>query len=609
MFGKILHINLSTESVKVEKLESSVIKSFIGGKGLGAYLLYKSLDGKEDPLSSENPLIFLTGPLTGTSFPTSGRFVIVSKSPLTGIYADSHAGGGFGNELRKAGYDGLFIKGKSSQPTYVWIDNGNVEFRTGEKIWGLSVSKTVDTIRSFTNDKAHVACIGPAGENLVKLSSIMINKDDDNQRAGIAGRAGLGAVMGSKNLKAIAIKGSQKIEYYNEMKFKEVSKTAIGIVKNDSFIPNRTKLGTAYWVESMNKYGYLPTRNFQQGFIENGEKLYASHMSKLVKRHVTCFNCPIRCGKTLSVYDTEVKVEYESIALLGSNNGINDINEVAKAVYLCNDLGMDSMSVGNVVGFAMECKEKGILNEAPQFGDSEGQRKLIKEIAYKNNLGMILSEGVKKASEIIGGNTNTFAMHVKGLEVPGYSPRTSWGMALAYATSDRGACHQRVWTVKLEIQGILEKFSFKDIVPVIKDIQDERAAAYSILLCDFVPFTTEDILNALRYSTGINFEENDYFNAGERIWNLIRLFNLREGLTRMDDTLPDRVFKEDLSLPIEIDGKTQIKVSEKEFEKALDDYYSIRHWNNDGIPTIDKLKKLGLDNILECEEGLFQVIS
>lgn len=597
MFGKILSIDLTSEQVTVERVEHSIIENFIGGKGLGAYLLYKSLKGGENPFSSQNPLIFLTGPLTATTFPTSGRFVVVSKSPLTGIYADSHAGGAFGNELRKTGYDAIIIKGKSPQPKFIWINDGRVEIKDAEKIWGLPVGKTIDELRKRTNSKARIACIGPAGERLVKISSIMMDKDNDTQRAGIAGRAGLGAVMGSKNLKAVVIKGTKKIEYYDNKKFNEVSLAAFKKVKNNSFIPNRRKYGTSYWVEPMNKYGYLPTRNFQQGFIEDGEKLYSSYMNKLVKRHVTCFNCPIRCGKTLPLNNTEVKVEYESIALLGSNNGIKDIKDVARAVYLCNDLGLDTISTGNVIGFAMECAEKGILKDAPCFGDSEKQRELIIDIAYKKNLGKILSEGVKKASETIGEATYKFAIHVKGLELPGYEPRTSWGMALAYATSDRGGCHQRAWTVKLELEGILKKFSFEDKAQFIKAVQDERAAAYSMLLCDFLPFSMEDVLKAFKHSTGLNLKERDYLKAGERIWNLIRLFNLREGLSRKDDTLPGRMFEDKLILPTETNGKKNIVLSKEKFEKALDDYYEYRGWNKNGVPLKEKLIELGLDDI------------
>ncbi|HCL90610.1 MAG TPA: aldehyde ferredoxin oxidoreductase [Candidatus Atribacteria bacterium] len=597
MFGKIINIDLTTEKIKVERVNRLIIESFIGGKGLGAYLLYQLLKGGENPLSPQNPLIFLTGPLTATTFPTSGRFVVVSKSPLTGIYADSHAGGNFGNELRRAGYDGIIIKGRSPKPKYIWINDNKIEIKNAKEIWGLPVGKTIDKLREITNRQAHIACIGPAGENLVKISSIMMDKDDDIQRAGIAGRAGLGAVMGSKNIKAITIRGSQKIKYYDEEKFRKVGRAALEKIKSDSFVPKRTKFGTSYWIKPMNEYGYLPTRNFQQGFIENGEKLYSLYMNKLVKRNVTCFNCPIRCGKILGLNDVEVKVEYESIALLGSNNGIKDIEEVAQAVHICNDLGLDTISTGNVIGFAMECAERGILKDAPRFGDSQGQRDLIKEIAYRKNLGKIMSEGVKRASEIIGEETYKFAMHVKGLELPGYEPRHSWGMALAYATSDRGGCHQRAWTVGLEIEGVLKKFSFEDNVQFIKDVQDEKAIEYSLVLCDFLPFKTEDVLNALRYSTGIDLKWNDYLKTGERIWNLIRLFNLREGLSRKDDNLPTRIFEDKLFLPMEINGKKEITLSRDEFEKALDDYYECRGWSKKGVPLKDKLIELDLDVI------------
>jgi len=594
VFGRILNIDLTEEKYHVEKIDISLVKAFIGGKGLGAYLLYKSLKGNEDPLSPENPIFFLTGPLTGTSFPTSGRCVVVSKSPLTGIYTDSHMGGYFGPELRKAGYDGIVIRGKSRELRYVYINDDRVEFKSASELRGLLVDETIANLRKMTHPKAHIACIGPAGENLVKVASIMVDRDNDPLRAGIAARAGVGAVMGSKNLKAIAVKGSKTIELFDKDKFKEVSMEAFENIKKDAFIPKRKKFGTSYWVEPMNRLGILPTRNFQQGFIQNGEKLYSTHMcSNYLDRNVTCFSCPIRCGKVLSLEETQVKVEYESIALLGSNNGVTDIKEVAKAVALCNNLGLDTISTGNIVGFAMECSERGILPDAPGFGDHEGQLELIKNIAYKEGIGEILAQGVKKAAAEIGDGSSSFAMHVKGLEIPGYEPRSSWGMALAYATADRGACHQRAWTVSAEINGMFDRFSFNGKAEFVKEVQDERAAAYSILVCDFVPVNLNNLVKAIQYSVGIKLSEEEYLRIGERIWNMSRLFNVREGITVDDDTLPDRIFEEPLPLPQGLE-QSSVKLSKTSFKQTLKDYYRLRGWDEYGIPSVEKLRELDL---------------
>ncbi len=607
MYGKMLEINLTTEETKEFMIDPSVIKSFIGGKGLGAYLLYKNLNGGEDPLSPENPLIFLTGPITGTGFPTSGRMVVVSKSPLTGTYTDSHVGGHFGNEMVKAGYHVIMVKGQCDRPKYLWINDGKIELRDAEHIYGNTVSKTVDMVREETDEKAKVACIGPAGESLSKLAAIMMDKDEDKTRAGIAGRTGVGAVMGSKNLKALAIKGTQKYEHINKDKMKEARQATLNVMKENEVLKVRYDMGSANLIAPMNERGYLPTRNFKQGFIDDGGKLSGEHMSTYKKRNATCYSCSINCGQVIKIENEEVKIEYESVALLGSNNGLKDIVDVSKACLLCNELGMDTMSAGVVVGFAMECKEKGLLDHAPEFGDAEGQLKLIEDMCYRRGaLGELMADGVKAAAEKIGQGTEQFAIHVKGLEMAGYEPRTSWGQALAYATADRGACHQRCWAVKPEINGILKTFSFEDKPPYVKDVQDERAAAFSVLLCDFLPFHTEDMLQAISASTGIELSEKDYLKAGERIWNLIRLFNLREGFSRKEDTLPPRMFEDPLELPDGFFDRKEVVIPRDEFEKALDDYYALRGWDKNGVPSEEKIKELGLDVYMnEMKENKF----
>ncbi|MCX6088590.1 MAG: aldehyde ferredoxin oxidoreductase family protein [Caldiserica bacterium] len=596
LFGKLLQIDLSNKRISEINVEKDIIKNFIGAKGLGAYLLYTMLKSQTDPLSSDNLLMFLNGPLTGTSFPTSGRTTVVTKSPLTGLFLDSHAGGFFGPELKKTGYDGIVLKGASEKPVYLWINDGKVEIRDATGIWGLPVSETVKKIREDTDEKAHVASIGPAGENLVKFASITIDKDSDPWRAGIAARGGPGAVMGSKKLKAIAVKGSGKVKVYDEEKFKELSSKLTKKVTDNTFVHTRRVLGTSYWIDPMNRMGILPTRNFQSGYIENGYGLIGSNMKYYSKRDVSCYNCTIMCGKVLNVNGNDVKVEYEDIALLGSNNGMTDVLDVAKALVLCNELGLDALSTGGTVAFAMECAEKGILKDAPEFGDAEGQRKLINDIAYKNGIGKLLSEGTKRASEKLGQNSTDFAINVKGLELPGYSPRSSWGMALAYATSDRGGCHQRAWTVRAEVDGVLKRFSTEGIAQFVKDVQDERAAAFSLVVCDFVPLSIDDFMSGLKYGIGVDLDEKEYIKVGERIWNLVRLFNIREaGISRKDDTLPRRMFKEPLPMPPK--GKEKISLPKESFDEMLSEYYYIRGWNENGIPTKEKLVELNLNEI------------
>ena len=598
LFGRFLEIDLSKEKTNEIEVEPEVIRKFIGGKGIGAYFLYTLLKPKTDPLSPDNLLMFLNGPLTGTPFPSSGRMVVVTKSPLTGLYLDCHAGGCFGPELRRAGWDGIIVKGKSKDPIYLWIRDEKIEFRDASKIWGLPISETVERIRAETDKKAHIASIGPAGENLVKFAAIMIDKDSDPWRAGVAGRGGPGAVMGSKNLKAIAVKGSKEIKVFDKGKLRELATRLNKKIMEHNYIHIRRVVGTAYLVDPMNRLGILPTRNFQQGFIENHYGLTGINLRYYTKRDVGCYNCPVVCGKVVEVNGREVKVEYEGIAMLGSNNGITNIMDVAKAISLCNELGLDMISTGNVVGFAMECAERGILNGAPKFGDAEGQRKLIEDIAYRKGLGDLLADGVRKAAEKLRQGTERFAMHVKGLELPAYDPRSSWGMALAYATSDRGGCHQRAFSVRAEIDPpcVLKRFSTKGVARFVKEVQDERAVAFSLIVCDFMPLSIEDFIRGLKYAIGLEYSPEEYLKVGERIWNLTRLFNIREaGISREDDTLPPRVFEEPLPMPP--DGEEKVRLPRKEFEKMLDEYYALRGWDENGIPTKEKLEELDLEKL------------
>ncbi len=596
MFGRFLEINLKREEIKEYSVKQDVIKNFIGGKGIGAYLLYKNLKPKIKPLSPNNILMFLTGPITGTEYPTSGRMVIVTKSPQTNLFTDSHVGGYLGPEIRKSGYDGIIVREAANSPTYLWIHDGKIEFRDADKLWGLTIEETVKNIRKETHPRAHIASVGPAGENLVKFSGIVVDKDSDPWRSGIAGRGGVGAVMGSKKLKAIAVKagGGSKVRLYNEKGFHKIAIEAMKMVNKDKFLRVRRQIGTSYWVDPMNTFGILPSYNFKRGFLDNAVGLYGTYLRDFVKRLVSCFSCPISCGKIVRIKKRDVKIEYENIALLGSNDGITDVMDVAEAVYLCNNYGLDAISTGNVIGFAMECAEKGLLKNVPRFGDKKGQLELIKKIIYRESVGDILAEGVKKASEIIGGDSYKFAIHVKGLELPGYEPRSSWGMALAYATADRGGCHQRAWTTKAEITGVLKRFSTEGIAEYVKNVQDERAAAFSLVVCDFLP---KYDIKTLYYSVGLEYTRDEFVKVGERIWNLTRLFNIREaGISRKDDTLPPRMFDEPLPMPPK--GEKYVRLTHETFDKMLNEYYHLRGWDENGIPRKDKLIELGLDRFI-----------
>jgi len=597
--GKILNIDLKNQSTKIEKTNIKDAKNFIGAKGLGAKLLFDRLPKGTDPLSSENILMFTTGPLTGTSAQTSGRGTIVTKSPQTGLFVDSHFGGFFAPEMKKAGWDFIIVNKQSSNPVYLVVKNDKVEFKDASEIWGKECQVTHNWLQK-KEGRVKTAVIGPACENLVKFSAITF----DGHRH--AGRGGTGAVMGSKKLKAIAISGSNKIPLHDEEGFQKKSKEVLKQVQENDFVPKRRKYGTPYWVDPVNTEGFIPTRNYQEGFFEHGKAINAETMQeKIVDRGGACFNCVIACWNKSSIKSgihkgvSLVGPEYETIALMGSNLGMSSIDDVAYLNSRCNELGMDTISLGGVLGFAIEAYEKGVISKNDLNGNDIGWDKteeiarLIEDIAYrKGKAPDILAEGVKAAAERLGKNSEDFAVQVKGLEIPGYDPRGVFGMGLAYATSDRGACHQRAWTVKAELwDPSLERFSFENKAAIVKDVQDERSAFFSLVLCDFAPISESNCVDMWNLATGFNHTVESYLIAGERIWNLIRLFNLREGLKLSDDNLPVRLFKD----PFSTGPAKGVVLSKEDFQKSLKEYYSLRGWDEKGAPTLDKLKELGLE--------------
>jgi len=597
--GKILRVDLTERRISTEKLDAEIAKKFIGGKGLGAKILYDSLKLGTDPLSPENILIFASGPLTATLAPTSARWAVVTKSPLTNIFLDCQVGGYFGAAMKLAGFDCIIMEGKADSPVYLWVHDGNAEILNAGDLWGKGCFETENTLKKRLGESAHVASIGPAGENLVRYACISVDKYRQ------AGRGGAGAVMGSKNLKAVAVRSAgHKIEYADPEGFREAAKKALKVIRENSFIPLRRKYGTPIWVAPVNKAALLPTRNFRTGVFEKAENISGETMrDKIVVKDGTCYNCIIQCWKYTHVESGKYKVdelagpEYESIALLGSDCGVGSIEAVAHASMLCDDLGLDTISTGNSIAFAMECYERGLLTAEDtdglelKFGNADAEIEMVKKIAYRKGLGNLLAEGVRRASKKIGDGSERFAMHVKGLEIPGYDPRGAFGMALAYATSDRGACHQRAWTVRAEIEGKLEpRFSTKGRARFVKETQDERAMCFSLVLCDFAPLEVKHFVELLNKATGFNFTVEDYLKTGERIWNLTRLFNVREGITRKDDTLPPRFMEEPLP-----EGATKEQVVTKEMlDEMLDEYYALRGWDKNGVPTEEKLKELGL---------------
>jgi aldehyde:ferredoxin oxidoreductase len=596
--GNILKVNLTKRIVETEKLDQKIARKFIGGKGLGAKILYDSIKPGIDPFSPENLLIFASGPLTATLAPSSARSAVVTKSPLTGIFLDTQFGGFFGVEMKLAGFDCVVIHGKATSPTYLWIHENSAELMNADDLWGKGSFETERKLKNRLGKRVKVASIGPAGERLVRYACITFDKYRQ------AGRGGAGAVMGSKNLKAIVVHGKGKIKYADLEGFREATKAANERIKGHYFTPLRRKYGTPLWVAPVNEAALLPTRNFTTGVFEGADNISGETMrSKIVTKNGACFNCPIACWKYSRVdsgkyrIDELVGPEYETIALMGSNCGVDSIENVAYANLLCDDLGLDTISTGNVIGFAMECFEKGLIKKEDtgglelRFGNADAEIKLVENIAYRKGLGNTLAEGVKRVAKKVGKSSESFAMHVKGLEFPGYDPRGAFGMALAYATSDRGACHQRVWTVNAEIQGRLTpRYSTEGRAKFVKNAQDERAMCFSLVLCDFMPLRIKHFTELLNTATGFNLTEDEYLKTGERIWNLTRLFNIREGITRKDDTLPPRIMEEPLPDGV---AKGQV-ITKRMLDEMLDEYYALRGWNENGVPTREKLKELDL---------------
>jgi len=501
--------------------------------------------------------------------------------------------------MKKAGWDIIIINERSETPFYVVINDDSVEFKDASKIWGEECLKTHNWLQK-TEGKVKTAVIGPAGENLVKFSAITL----DGHRH--AGRGGPGAVMGSKNLKAIAITGSSKVPLHDSDGFHKKAKEVLKKIQENDFVPIRRKYGTPYWVKLVNDEGFIPTRNYQEGFFEQGDKINAETMQeKIVDGSGACFNCVIACWNKSSIKSglhkgvSLVGPEYETIALMGSNLGMKCIEDIAFLNERCNELGMDTISLGGVLGFAIEAYEKGVITKKDidrndiGWGKAEELARLIDDIANrKGKVANVLAEGVKRAAEKLGKNSDSFAVHAKGLEIPGYDPRGTFGMGLAYATSDRGGCHQRAWTVKAELYDPgLERFSFENKAQIVKDVQDERAAFFSLVLCDFAPISEENCVDMWNLATGFNHTVESYLKCGERIWNLVRLFNLREGMDPADDKISDRFFKDSFTKG----PAKNVVLTEDEFQKSLKEYYSLRGWDKKGVPTTKKLKELDLD--------------
>ena len=614
--GKIARINLTERSVREEPLELEDLKKYIGGSGLAAKYLFRETDEKTDPLGPENVLIYLTGPFVGTPVPTSGRHCIVAKSPLTGIWGEADAGGKFGVWLKSLGYDGLIVKGESDHPVYIYIAGGKIEIRDARHLWGKDTFEIESRLQEELGHEVAISCIGIGGENLVRFASIM----HEGKHGRAAGRCGLGAVMGSKRLKAIVLKkGKLRPDIFDRGELTNDLRTVIPKlteIKKDSSL-----YGTSRSISPGEAIGDLPIKNWQLGnWAEGADKINGRRMAeKILVGRFFCNQCPIGCGRTVKISEGPFApvdgagYEYETGALLGSNCLIDDMEAISKANEMCNRYGIDTIATGAVIAFLMEAFEKGIVTERDtdglkvNWGDAGVCLNLIDRIARREGIGSLLAEGSTRTAEAIGQGSSSFTVQVKNLDLPGHDPRCFNGLGLGYATSNRGACHTNSFTYvymgrtsdpSLGIPQPFDRLTSEGAGKVVAAAQNYMGLCDSLNICKFTAFGLKaaDVNRWLNLVTGWNLSVEEFLKTGERIYNLKRLYNVRCGISRKDDTLPDRILnlkREGLHAPERL----------PDLQKMLDEYYLVRGWDENGIPRKEKIADLGLEH-LEIAEGL-----
>ncbi len=592
---KILRIDLSTGKIETENLKEEVMKLILGGRGLGNLIMLNETKKGMDPLSPDNPLIFLVGPLNGTLAPTSTKFAVVTKSPLTGTILDSYSGGNFGMAMKFAGYDAIIIKGRAPELSLIEIDNDSVKIKSANHLKGKKVSETNEILRNDYGVDFKSVVIGPAGERMSLMSGIFSELRTN-------GRGGTGAVMGSKNLKAIVVRGTHSVKVMDKKLFTEMAWISHRMLRMSSETKRLKQYGTSNIVKFINVAGAFPTKNFQYGQFEHDEKLWGETWAKEYWRNSeACGGCPISCTKVAKTKDGLIVdgPEYETVYAVGSNLGISDQEAILKAVEISDEYGFDIISSGNAIGFLMELYEKGMIGDdkldgiKPIWGDGEVLITLMEKIGKGEGIGALLEKGVKRMSEMFPGSEK-FAMHVKGMEMPGYLPRASKGVALSYAISERGACHLHGSPLG-ELMGGADPLTIKDKAELFKVTQLDIAVIDSAILCYFVKtgITLKEIWEMVNPVTGFEYKSpRDLEKVGERVTNLARLFNLREGFTEKDDTLPERSLHEPL-----IEGPA--KGHTVDLEPMKKRYYKIMGWSEDGIPTKETLERLELSNIIK----------
>jgi aldehyde:ferredoxin oxidoreductase len=595
--GKVLRVNLSTGKVSTEALDPDLAKDYIGARGLGTKIMTDEVDPKVDPLSPENKLIFVPGPLTGTFAPSAGRYTVVTKGALTGAIASANSGGTWGPALKFAGYDAVIIEGAAPKPVYLWIKNAKVEILDASHLWGKDVPETSDAIRAETDDDAKIACIGPAGENRVLFACIM----NDLHRA--AGRSGVGAVMGSKNLKAIAVVGTGAVTCADPKAFESaVVKARDKIHKHPVGGAGLRLYGTDVLTNILNQIGGYPTKNYQDGHFPTADKLGGETLAAtLLQRPKGCFSCIISCGRVTKVTNPKYAgegegPEYETSWGFGGDCCIDDLDAVTKANYLCNEYGMDAISMAVTVACAMELYEMGLITKedtggiALEWGNAEAMVEVTRLTGIGEGFGKKLALGSYRLAESCG--HPELSMTVKKQEIPAYDARAVQGIGLNFATANCGAAHVRGYTIAPEVLGNpvkVDKDTIEGKPALVILFQNLTAALDATGACLFTTFGigADELAEMLGAVTGVGYTSEDFMKCGDRIWNLERQWNLNAGLTANDDTLPPRLLKE----PIKT-GASKGKLSR--LPEMLPEYYELRGWDKNGVPTASKLGELGL---------------
>ncbi len=603
--GKVLHVNVTNRKTWVEEKSPEFIKKYLGGIGYATRLAYDNIPKGADPLGPQNALCFACSAFAGTTVPVGTKHGVASKSPLTGFIADSLSGSHFSEMVRRAGWDGLVITGQSPEWLVIWIDDDDVRFLDARHLLGKGTTETQEALREQLGDEnVRVSAIGPAGENLVRYALI----DNDGRQVG---RAGNGAVMGSKRIKAIAVRGSQPVTVADPDGLLKETLRLIQVSQGPGTEKYRV-LGTPSNVLNMNKIGVLPTRNFSETVFEHAEKVSGEHLYDHYRiKSVGCSGCSIACEQWAQVKHGKYKgaiigLDYEPLFAVGPNCGIGEMPPIIRLVQLADELGMDGMSVGVCISWAMECYEKGILSREEcdgldlRFGNADAAIELMQKIAHREGIGDLLAEGVKRASERVGKGSEHFAMHIKGLEMPGYDVRSlkTFGMGLAVAA--RGACHNRSLAYELDIRGTVDRLTAEPgRGKLAMEKEDFACVLDCLVLCKFLrncfdDFETE-VSRLYTMTTGIELTPEEMLAVGERVVTLKKAFNIREGWTKADDWLPPRVLED----PIPTGPTKGAYIKPEELRMMIDDYYQARGWTADGLIPRSKLIELGLEDVAE----------